>query len=76
MGKRWRQIFLFIAAFSFLRGLQVGFVSEESLRMGYIGDLLSPGNKSEDTTHATTSAIPFPEVRKGALKKASFRKNA
>ena len=68
MGRRCRQIFLFIAAFSFLRGLQVGFVSEDSLRIGFIGDLLSSANKSDDSAHATTPTIPFSEVRKRALK--------
>ena len=74
MGRRCRQILLFIAAFSFLRGLQVGFVSEDSLRISYIGDLLS-GNKSDDSAHATTTAIPFSEVRKSTsrLKSAPLR---
>ena len=72
MGRRCRQILLFIAAFSFLRGLQVGFVSEDSLRTGFIGDLLS-GNKSDDSAHATTTAVPFSEVRKTRVKSASLR---
>ena len=77
MGRRCRQIFLFIAAFSFLRGLQVGFVSEDSLRIGFIGDLLSSANKSDDSAHATTPTIPFSEVRKRAfktLKRATLEK--
>ena len=77
LGRRCRQVFLFIAAFSFLRGLQVGFVSEDSLRIGFIGDLLSSANKSDDSAHATTPTIPFSEVRKRAfktLKRATLEK--
>jgi len=65
MGRRCRQIFFFIAAFSFLRGFQVGFVSEGSLGIGFIGDLLSAGNKSDQRafpTTTTTTTVPFSEV--------------
>ena len=67
MGWRCRQIFLFIATFSFLRGLQVGFLSEGNLRIGYIGNLWLSGNKSDGSALVTTPAIPFSEVRKTPL---------
>ena len=65
--KRFRQILLFIVAFSFLRGLQLGFLSgEDSFTMGYIGiGSLLPDKKSDASAlDTTTTAIPFSEVRK------------
>ena len=71
MGRRCRQILLFVAAFSFL-----SFLSEGHLRIEYIGDLFSSGNKSDDSGLATTPTIPFSEVRKTALKGAPLGKYA
>ena len=66
--KRFRQILLFIIAFSFLRGLQLGFLSgEDSFTMGYIGigiGLLPDKKSDASALDTTTTTIPFSEVRK------------
>ena len=63
--KRFRQILLFIVAFSFLRGLQL-LNGEDSFTMGYIGiGSLLPDKKSDaSAVDTTTTTIPFSEVRK------------
>lgn len=63
MGKRWRQIIFFFAAFFLLRGIQLGLIGDVEIGRS-IYDFFSEDKSDRNVSfqHATTPVVPFSEV--------------